>query len=86
MVTEQQVNEVFDAYLLIFNELSEIEDKLEELKNDVESFKEGTAKHTAAIEAVKQFEKETLFPKQRELRRAGLAIDKIKTLVQVTRV
>lgn len=84
MITESNVNDAFDAYLEVFNILAEKEDHLDELKAEVEDYKEGTPKHSAAIQKVRDFEK-TLIEDQRNLRKAAIHLDRIKTLVQAQR-
>jgi hypothetical protein len=82
MITESEVNEAFDAYLRAFNVLADKEDYLEILKLEVEDFKEGSPKHAEAIRKAREFELQ-LAEYQRDLRKAALQLDRIKTLVQV---
>ncbi len=82
MITISNVNDAFDAYLRAFNVLADKEDYLETLRLEVEDYKEGSPKHAEAIRKVREFEGQ-LSAYQRDLRRAALQLDRIKTLVQV---
>lgn len=82
MITESNVNDAFAAYLNAFNVLAEKEDELERMRLEVEDYKEGSPKHSEAIRKAKEFEL-TMASYQRELRKAALELDRIKTLVQV---
>ena len=82
MITVSNVNDAFDAYLLAFDTLAAKEDELELMKLEVEDYKEGSPKHTEAIRKAREFEM-SLASFQRELRKAALQLDRIKTLVQV---
>lgn len=82
MITESNVNDAFDAYLKAFEILAEKEDHLDALKAEVEDYKEGTPKHSAAIQKAMEFER-GMTEYQRNLRKAALHLDRIKTLVQV---
>lgn len=83
-ITEEQVNKAFDAYLDAFNLLAEQEDVLEDMQIDLDGFKEGTARYIEAQEKLKSFER-GMAEFQRNLRKAALELDRIKTLVSVQR-
>lgn len=82
VITEENVNEAFDNYLIAFNILADKEDELERMKLEVEDFKEGSPKHTEAIRKAREFEL-AMSAYQREFRRAGLQLDRVKTLANM---
>jgi hypothetical protein len=84
MITEQEIDKVFDQYTEAFNELCAAEDKLEQMHVDIDEFKEGTSKHIAAIVAAKEFERTTVYPLQRALRLAGVEVDRLKQKILFT--
>ena len=81
-ITEDQVNAAFDAYLEAFNTLAEQEDILEDMKMDLGDFKEGSVKQLEAQTKIKTFELGMAIY-QRNLRKAALELDRIKTLVSM---
>jgi hypothetical protein len=82
MITESNINDAFDAYLRAFNVLADKEDYLDILKLEVDDFKEGSPKHAEAIRKVREYETQ-LVTYQRDLRKAALQLDRVKTLAQV---
>lgn len=84
MITETEVNRAFDAYLEVFNILAEQEDILEDMRMELGDYKEGGSKYTEAQNRIAAFER-SLVEYQRNLRKAALHLDRIKTLVMVQR-
>jgi hypothetical protein len=82
MITEANINDAFDNYLQAFNVLAEKEDELELMKLEIEDFKEGSPKHSEAIRKAREFEM-SLSEYQRTYRRAGLELDRVKTLAMM---
>jgi hypothetical protein len=78
MITEEEIDAVFNSYKTAFLALAEKEDELELMKQDLESLKEGSSKHVQRMEDIRKFES-SLFEYQRLLRLAGLEIDRLKT-------
>lgn len=81
-ITEKEVNEAFDAYLEAFNTLAEQEDLLEDMRGELDEYKEGGSKHVEAQRKIAAFERAMTEP-ARNLRKAALQLDRIKTLVAV---
>lgn len=82
MITEENINEAFDNYLTAFDTLAEKEDELERMKLELEDYKEGSPKHTEAIRKAREFEI-SLSAYQRAFRKAGLQLDRVKTLASM---
>lgn len=78
-VTIEKINEAFDLYIAAFEDLAEQEDKMEEMKQGLEDYKEGSPKHQEAIREIQAFEK-VLTVYQRKYRMAALELDRIKTV------
>lgn len=83
-ITETEVNKAFDAYLDAFNTLAEQEDILDDMRVELGDYKEGSPKHTEAQRTVVEFER-GMAELQRNLRKAALQLDRIKTLVSMQR-
>lgn len=81
-ITEEMVNKAFDAYLESFNILAEQEDLFEDMKLEIQDYKEGSAKFEQAKLKLQEFER-TMAEPQRNMRKAALELDRIKTLVSM---
>jgi hypothetical protein len=84
-VTEEDIEKAFSDYLRAFNILAEKEDEIERMKTDLDDLKEGGAKYVAAQQSIHVFEHK-MMQYQRDLRTAGIFIDRIKTLLQAEQI
>lgn len=83
-ITEARINEAFDLYIAAFEDLAEQEDKLEDMKQDLDEYKEGSSKHQEALKNIQAFER-TLAGYQRKFRMTALELDRVKTLINFMR-
>lgn len=81
VVTSEEIEKVFNAYTAAFDLLANKEDELERMKDELNEYNKDGSKYKEAEAKIHAFEHE-LYAYQRRLRLCGVAIDRVKTLVQ----
>lgn len=84
MITEKDVNQAFDNLETAFNELAAIEDRQQELTQELSEYKDGSSK---ALEVSKKLQdlQPLIADAQRAYRLAGMKADRIRMLLDVAK-
>lgn len=81
MVTKEEINKIFDAYISSFDLLATKEDELDRLRDELGEFNKDGSKYKDAEKKIHAFEHE-LIGYQRRMRLCGIAVDRVRLLVQ----
>lgn len=81
VVTKEEINKAFDTYIAAFEFLANKEDELDRMKDELAEYNAGGAKYKEAEAKIHVFEHE-IIGYQRRMRLAGIAVDRVRMLVQ----